>query len=73
MPGGSQNTPNVWQFILLGEYGVLYLLGWLAGSFSQPGDLASLYLTDPSVFYIIARVSSLLAGVATVGLTYWLG
>jgi 4-amino-4-deoxy-L-arabinose transferase-like glycosyltransferase len=68
-----QNTPNIWQFILLGEYGLLYLVGRLTGSFSQPSDLASLYLTDPSVFYLIARASSLLAGVATVGLIYWLG
>ncbi len=68
-----QNTPNIWQFILLGEYGILYVMGRLVGAFSHPGDLASLYLSDPSVFYIIARGSSLLAGVATVGLTYWLG
>ncbi|MCC7353732.1 MAG: glycosyltransferase family 39 protein [Anaerolineae bacterium] len=68
-----QNTPNLWQFILLGDYVILFLIGRIAGAFSQPNDLATLYLTDPSVFYLIGRLSSVIAGVATVALTYRLG
>jgi 4-amino-4-deoxy-L-arabinose transferase-like glycosyltransferase len=68
-----QNAPNLWQFILLAEYAALFVVGRIAGVFAQPSDLATVYLTDPSVYYILARVSSAIAGVATVGLTYLIG
>lgn len=68
-----QNAPNLWQFILFAEYALLYVIGHIAGYFTQPVDLAALYLRDPSIYYLLARVSSILAGVATVGLAYKLG
>jgi len=67
------NTPNLWQFILLAEYGAIYVLGRIAGWFANPADLARLYTTDPTIFYLAARATSAAMGVATVGLVYALG
>lgn len=67
------NTPNIWQFLLLVEYGAMFVAGKLVGVFNHPNDIAALYLADPSILYLLARLSSVLFGVATVGLTYQLG
>lgn len=67
------NTPNIWQFLLLVEYGVLFVIGKAGGIFRGPDDLAALYVKDPSVFYLLARLSSVAAGTVTVALVYRIG
>lgn len=67
------NSPNLFQFILTVEYAALYVVGQLIGAFHSPADIAKLYQTDPSVFYLLARGTSAVLGTVTVGLTYVLG
>jgi hypothetical protein len=67
------NSPNLFEFMLTGLYGLWYVAGWLAGTFSSPADIAELYQRDPTVFFLLARGLSALLSTITVALVYSLG
>jgi 4-amino-4-deoxy-L-arabinose transferase-like glycosyltransferase len=67
------NSPNIFQFALTLEYGLLYVIGRLTGAFASTGDVATLYQTDPTIFYLLARGTSAVAGTITVWLAYLSG
>jgi len=67
------NSPNLFQFMLTGLYGLWYLVGQVAGVFGSPADFATLYQRDPSGFYLLARGLVALLSTATVALLYFLG
>lgn len=52
--------------ILTSEFGVYYLLGKISGIFTTPQSLFVAYLKDPTIFFIIGRVTMMLSGVVTV-------
>lgn len=59
--------------VLLGEYAVYFLVGRLAGLFSSAQDFARAYYTDPSVFYLLGRLTSAVLGVVSCWAVYLLG
>jgi 4-amino-4-deoxy-L-arabinose transferase-like glycosyltransferase len=67
------NSPNLFQFMLAGLYGLWYVIGWILGVFSSPGDLAALYQRDPTGFYLLARGLVAFLSTGTVVLLYLLG
>lgn len=65
--------PPLYSYLLFGLYGVFYLAGSLAGLFSGPDDFIVLYLSDPTGFYLIARVFNAVLAVPAILLIYRLG
>jgi hypothetical protein len=61
------------MYFLFLEYGLLYVIGWLLGMFRSTADFAELFIRDPSVFYLIGRMTIAFMGTATVYLVYQLG
>ena len=67
------NSPHLWELILVAEYGMLFVVGRLIGVFHSASDVAALYLADPTIFYLLARGTSALLGVATIAVLYGIG
>lgn len=65
--------PTLLSYVLFVLYGVAYLCGLAAGWFHSAADFERLYFTDPTLFYVIARVLTLIAGVASAPLFYLIG
>lgn len=62
--------PPLLSYLLFVLYGVWFLVGRTVGWFHSVVDFERLYFTDPTLFYVIARVFILGLGVTTVPLFY---
>lgn len=60
-------------YLILAEYGFYFIFGKLFGSFVNTNDFFISYLEDPTTFFLIARITLALFGVATVWLTWFIG
>ena len=58
--------------LLFVEYGFYYVLLKLSGAISTAQDFAEQFVRDPSVFYLMGRVTAALFGCATVAVAYFL-
>ena len=65
--------PSLFMYKMFGVYGAYYVVGRFAGTFSGPADLVRQYLTDLTPFWLMGRVVSAAAGVATVWVSYATG
>jgi len=65
--------PTGFVNILFAEYGLFYVVGRILRFFNSAGEFEILYRTDPSYFYLISRLSSVLLGTATIAVVYKLG
>lgn len=65
--------PALFLYELFGIYGGYFLVGWLLGQFATPADVAVAFAADPTAFYLLGRLASVVAGTATVAATYVLG
>lgn len=45
------------DFLLFFEYGLLFAFWWLTGKVSSANDFAMVYLTDPTAFYLLGRLT----------------
>jgi 4-amino-4-deoxy-L-arabinose transferase-like glycosyltransferase len=67
---GYFDNPTGFVYLLFFEYGIVYILGRLLSIFHSTKDLAILYYQNPTIFYLLGRITSVLLGVGTVWLTY---
>lgn len=67
------HKPALYMYLLFIEYGVYYVVGSLFGWFASVDDFARHYFTDPSMFYLLGRLTTTAFGVATVYLIYLVG
>jgi len=65
--------PTLFPSILLLLYGAHFILGYASGRFVSVEAFKALYYTDPSSFYLIARMVGAISGILTVYLVYCLG
>jgi len=65
-------TPFV-PYIVLFEYGIFFTAGYILGFFGSTSEFFISYLKDPTTFFLIARVTLALFGVATVWLVWIIG
>lgn len=65
--------PTGFANILFVEYGALYAMGRFSGIFESAEDFEVLYRSDPTVFLLLSRLTSVLLGTATVLAMYVLG
>jgi len=68
---GHPGSTVIYPLALL--YGLLYIIGHAAGQFAQPAALQTQLSTDPTLFYVTARLLSIAWAVATVALVWRLG
>ncbi len=59
-------------YLLTVLYGAYFLVGLATGHFHSPSDLAILYFNEPTIFYLLARLTSVVFGVAAIGVAYLL-
>lgn len=65
--------PSLIYYLLLFEFGLFYLIGFISGRFDTLLDFAALFLNNPTPFYLIARISmGVICGVLTVLFLYLL-
>lgn len=62
-----------YYFLLFFEYGVLFVVLFLTGIVSSAQDFAVYFVKDPSVFYLIGRVTTAVIGAISVFLAYRIG
>ncbi len=61
------------DYILFAEYGVLYVSWWLIGRVHESREFALQYLTDPTAFYLVGRVTIALLGALTTAAVFEVG
>jgi hypothetical protein len=59
--------------ILFGEYGTFYVLGRLFHSFGSSADFEQAFRSDPTVFYMLGRLTTAALGASTILVVYFLG
>lgn len=67
------NNPPLLKYILLAEYGLMYLVGKVFGLYTSVGDFGLENTFNPTNLYLIGRATSALFGTLTVLVVYWLG
>lgn len=59
--------------ILFVEYAAYFVVGKLSGAFANATEFEAVFRSDPTVFYLLARLTTAFLGTATVLVVYWLG
>ena len=67
------HKPAFYMYLLFFEYGVLFVLGRVAGAWSSVSEFAVQYIKDPYWFYLIGRISTCTFGVFCVWLVHRIG
>jgi len=68
------NVPPLLSYFLFFEFSVYFVLGMISGVFGSLLDYQFFYLTDPSSFYLIGRISTgVIIGTFTIYLMYLVG
>jgi hypothetical protein len=60
------NNPPFFKYLLLVEYGLLYVFGKIFGFYSSPAEFGSINTFDPSLLYILGRGTNAFFGALTV-------
>ncbi|WP_281796000.1 glycosyltransferase family 39 protein [Desulforhabdus amnigena] len=60
-------------YILAFEYGIFYLVGWLAGTFSSPLEFATKIVRDMQPLFLLGRLTSVLAGTLSIVTLFRIG
>jgi hypothetical protein len=66
-------NPPLFKYMLLSEYGFLYLAGKTLGWFSSTADFGAKMTLDPTWLYLLARGTSAILGSLTVLVVAWIG
>lgn len=61
------------DYLLFLEYGLLFVYWWLTGTVASANDFAMVYLTDPSAFYLLGRLTIAVLGALTCVTVYAAG
>lgn len=56
--------PPLLAYLLCGVYGATFVIGKLFGVYASAADFEKLFFTDPTLFFLIARLFSVLLGLA---------
>ncbi|HEX7077062.1 MAG TPA: glycosyltransferase family 39 protein [Candidatus Eisenbacteria bacterium] len=67
------HKPAFFYYILFAEYGVVFLVGKLAGVWAGVADFGVQFVRDPGVFYAVGRLTALAFALATIAVVIRLG
>ncbi len=62
--------PPLWSYALFGLYGAAFLAGLASGAFQSVADMERLVFTDPTLFFILARLAILLLATGALAFFY---
>ena len=65
--------PMLYPYFMMVILGIYFVLGLTFGLWNSPYRFFVAYVNDPTVFLLLGRIVTLLVGVASVFLTYWVG
>lgn len=68
--GGTFANPPLFKYLLLMEYGLAYVIERILGVATSPHDFVERFRADPTILYLIARLTSAVLGASTVPLVY---
>lgn len=63
-------TPTGLSNLIFLEYALYFVIGKLAGGFPSASAFEAAYRTDPSVFYLLARLTNAVLGALTIPVTF---
>jgi hypothetical protein len=66
-------NPPLFKYVLLAEYGALFVVGKIFGWFASTADFGARMSLDPTWLYLLARGTSALLGAFTVLIVAWTG
>jgi 4-amino-4-deoxy-L-arabinose transferase-like glycosyltransferase len=67
------NYPSFHLYLLFFCYGLYYVIGQIFGIFTNPTDFQELYYSDPTSFYLIGRLLTVVFSVTTIVIVYYIG
>ena len=67
------NNPPFYKYVLFAEYAALFVIGRALGAYASVAEFGRLNSLDPTLLYLLGRITSAFFGTATVLTTYWLG
>jgi hypothetical protein len=67
------HKPALFMYLLFAEYGAYFVVGMGLGIFSSVDEFARHYFADPTMFYVLGRLTVALFGVATVYMLWSIG
>lgn len=70
---GRQLNPPVLPNLLFLEYGAYYVLARVSGHISSIAEFEKIYRLDPSVFFLLGRLTTAFMGILNVGIIYLVG
>lgn len=70
---GKQPNPTGFINLLFPEYGLFFIFGRITNLFNSLSDFEEYYRTDPSLFYLLGRITSVLSGSLTALIVYFTG
>ncbi len=60
------HKPAFFMYILFFEFGIYFVIGKLVGAFSSSQEFAAEFLTNPTTFYLIGRITNVVFGVLSI-------
>lgn len=66
-------NPTLFKYLLALEYGIVYLVNRVMGQFESLSSFEPFFLNEPSIFYLLGRLSSAALGTATIPVVYAIG
>jgi len=67
------NNPSLYKYALFVEYAVLYVTGRMIGAFEGCLDFQAFWARDPTLFFLLGRLTTAGLGTATIILVYLIG
>jgi 4-amino-4-deoxy-L-arabinose transferase-like glycosyltransferase len=67
------NNPTLYKYVLFIEYGASYVLGRMIGIFQNCLGFEAFWANDPTLFFLMGRLTTAGLGTATILLTYIVG
>lgn len=67
------HKPAFFMYVLFFEYGLLFCYQWVTGTIRSVDEFALRFLSDPTPFYMLGRITSALFGLGGVYLAYRIG
>jgi 4-amino-4-deoxy-L-arabinose transferase-like glycosyltransferase len=67
------HKPAFYMYLLFVDYGIFFIVGKIFGLWQAVSDFAVYYITNPGPFYLIGRLTTMIFGVATIVVVYFLG
>ncbi len=67
------HVPSLYPYLVAGTWEIYYFIGKLNGSFKTKAEFIEIYVKNPTVFYILGRLVTLIFSLGTILIVYLIG